>query len=193
MCSLAEKEFNRLRQEIQDDNVKIIVYRNKYAFVGSPGSSAYTYTTEEIPSIALLKNKLISYRKVITVLLHEYAHVLDGRSNGESKRWKEADFDLDLGTVETIKNYSKKIKYYILKNEYIAESMVKKLLKKFKVQVEYSDKELQVELCRTLMVYKYFLINGKMPSGRVIDIWDASLINKPFEITEKYLKDFSKV
>ncbi|MFH1973047.1 MAG: hypothetical protein ABIK13_00350 [Patescibacteria group bacterium] len=191
MCSLAEKEFNRLRQEIQDDNVKIIVYRNKYAFVGAPGSSAYAYT--EVPSIALLKNKGISYRKLITILLHEYAHIHDGRSNRESRRWKETDFDLDLGTVETIKNHPKKIKYYILKNEYIAESMVKKLLKKFKVQVEYSDKELQVELCRTLMVYKYFLINGKMPSGRVIDIWDASLINKPFEITEKYLKDFSKV
>lgn len=190
---IARDEFHRVKSVIRNDGVRILYYKNKDGFSGSPRSSAYTYSLEDPPLIVIRKGRGITYRDLIDTLLHEYAHVLDDRRYGQCRRSKLcAGHSLD-STQNRIKKYSNEVKYAILKTELIAENMVRVLWKRLEIKIPFDAKTWKREKAVTLRIVKFWLSNGGPPPKNARDTWRKEWDKSPWDGNEAYIKDLSGV
>ena len=77
-----KKEFYRLREIIQSDNVKIYAYKNKSCFKDND-ATGYANIWDRKITVACKP----SYKFGVMRLLHEYGHLLDYDRWQKSHRW----------------------------------------------------------------------------------------------------------
>ena len=188
-------EFQRLRELISNgSHASIILYTKRP--LADPLLDAYTYLDGKPASIVLQKTPKISYRDLILVLLHEYAHVLDYEAKKHSKRWKlTGKYDYDCKTLCKVKEWPMYVKRAFLQREYIAQKKVQTLLKHFRIKFDnnnYTEEELGRELIMDILNNKYELKYRKKTPRKLKKQWEENLKNDHTRFTKDYLTDWEK-
>ena len=165
-----KKEFTRLRRAITNEGLaRTIVYKDRIAFAGDSKLAAYA-RVEEVPIVIVMcKDKRQSYKDLILTLAHEYGHVIDYVRWGTGKRWRT--FLRASSFPERTITCAMYVKRAILKTEFCADRYVRTCLKKFDVQVEYDDFEIDLAAYMNILVYKYEVMYGQRPTDKLRQQW----------------------
>lgn len=156
-----KKEFYRLKNIVQEDNVQVAIYNKPY-FKTNDGSGYADIWGKKI----YIAGKA-SYKFLIMRLLHEYGHVLDYYKWKNSKRWKiNTDY---LQTGPYVRIVSKTTKRAVLHSEFLADEQAKRCLKRFKSN--YPIELINEHQFVNVNIRNFELAYGKAPPPCVVDIF----------------------
>ena len=121
-----KKEFYRLKEIVQADNVKVYAYKKKSHFIGTD-SGGYASVFDRTITVACKP----SYKFGIMRLLHEYGHILDYDRWYTTRRWLQYYIYL-VSNDHFIRKVQQSTKRSILYSEFLADEQAKRILKRYK-------------------------------------------------------------
>lgn len=173
--SLAKKEFLWVKEVIESEEIEVKLVTH-FADKTVVGYAIYDTNTQIKHKIQIQKSKSMTYAEILLNLLHEYAHVIDRKRYGKGKRWKSRDYwdnyDTNVSAALDIPVYAKKS---ILKTEFLAKEISKKLRKKFNLQ-SLNDATIEGNELLNLLTRRYELLYGKTPNDRLKNFWKDGII-----------------
>lgn len=184
--SLAKKEFLSLKDKIESEDIKVTVvtkFKDR-SVVGYAIFDSFKY------EIKVQKDKSMSYTEVLMNLLHEYGHILDRKRYGNTKRWKDTD-QWEYDNVENTLDIPLGPKKNILKTEFMAKEISKKLRKKFNIQ-SLNDETIEGNELLNILIRRYEVLYGKPTTRALKNFWKDGIIEGKIKLTLKDILNFKK-